>query len=586
MLKLFVISAAAGLGCRDSTEPEPEPEPEFDDAEILAVYPQGIASGDPTATSVILWTRVEPEPGTEAEDIMLSFEVARDEAMTELVATGELTVSPDADHTVHIKLTDLEPASSYHYRFRARGVPSWIGRTRTAPLPDAEVPVRFAAACCQDYVARHLHAYRELASLEDAGRPIDFVLFLGDYVYEYETGSDTSFMARDTERIVLPDGLEVKPGVLAAVSLADYRTLYRIYKSDPDLREAHRRHPFVITWDDHEFANDCWQDYANDFDGLAGEEQSTTRRERATQAWFEYSPVDLEYLQATGFPGDIRVYRALRWGAHVELFATDQRYYRSDHVVPEGPADPEVGKILENSPLGSRVLAIKSVFDEREAAAAPTMLGAEQLAWLIAGLTGSTASWKLWGSQALVAQMALDLTEFENLPDAFRQLFYFKLDHWDGYRSERAQILAAVADTPDVVVISGDIHGFYASRLYVDFDADPGAGIEPAAIEFTGSAISSSSLQEQVDTIVASQPLLTPLFGDLVAMFDDNLRSTNGHFEHVDSSGLGIMIVEADADELRAELIAVSDVFDPDPSSVTRRRFALARGSKLIESRD
>jgi alkaline phosphatase D len=208
------------------------------------------------------------------------------------------------------------------------------------------------------------------------------------------------------------------------------------------------------------------------------------------------------------------------------------------------------------------------------------MLGAEQRAWLIDGLTGSSASWKLWASPLMVAQMVLDLTTFETLPAAFRQPFYFKVDHWDGFRSERAQILAAVADVPDVVVLSGDLHGFYASHLHVDFD-DPSAS--PAAVEFTVSAISSASLQEQVEKIVASEPLLTPLFAGLVEMFDDNLRTSNAHFAHVDSAGLGLMIVEASSTELRAELVSVRDVFEPEPSQWSRTRFTVARGTKQIQ---
>jgi alkaline phosphatase D len=439
--------------------------------------------------------------------------------------------------------------------------------------------VRFAVASCQDYLGRYYHAWRALAEQADE---LDFVLFLGDYIYEYTRYPELQEPTPE-RRVELPDGLVIDEaeGIVAARTLADYRAIYRKVRSDPDLREIHRLVPFVAIWDDHEHANDAWQDHAVDFDGAQGDERDTARREAATRAWFEHVPVDVAYDAAAGFPNDIVTYRTLRWGRALELVLTDQRYYRADHLIPEGPADPEVGKFLENSPLGSRTFVIKEPFDTREAAAMPTMLGATQREWLIAALRASDARWKLWGSALMVAQMALDLRSIEGVPATFQQLYYFKTDQWDGFRSERAQILAALADVPGLVVLSGDLHGFYAAELRVDPDDLDAA---PVAVEFTVAGISSISLYEQVAAVVATNPLLAATgLGSVVPMFDAVLRTTCPHFVHARSDGYGAAIVAAEPDALAVEFIAVEGVREAVYGGVaSRTRFRVATGSPRI----
>jgi alkaline phosphatase D len=201
-----------------------------------------------------------------------------------------------------------------------------VGRTRTAPLPDADVPVTLAFTSCQDYVGRWYHAWRALADRADE---IDFVLFLGDYIYEYEQFPDLQ-VPKPGREVQLPDGLVVDEanGVVAARTLADFRHLYKVIRSDADLRRIHQLCPFVIIWDDHEHGNDCWQDHTADFNDLQGDEKDTTRREAATRAWYEMVPVDVPFTPERGYPDDIVTWRGLRWGRHVEMWLTDQRYYR------------------------------------------------------------------------------------------------------------------------------------------------------------------------------------------------------------------------------------------------------------------
>lgn len=576
------------IRCQDELHhdyPQDGPPPISDPEDVLRVFPQGLASGDPRPDSVVLWTRVQPPAGRAGESFDVRYYVL-DDAGEAPAITGTLRAAPEADHTVRLKLVELAPYTTYHYRFEALGVWSDTGRTRTAPEPEQDVTPRFAVASCQEYVGRWYHAWRALVELEEGEGAVDFVLFLGDYIYE--TIADPRFQPLASERALsLPDGLPLDDapdtGNLAAYTLADYRALYRQYRADPALRRAHARYPFIAIWDDHEFTNDAWQDVANEFDERDGEERQTARREAATRAWFEYLPVDLEHDSSARFPEDIRTYRALRYGRHVELLLTDLRYYRDDHLIPEGPLAPDVGKFLEHSPLGARVLAIKPAFDALEAEVRPTMLGATQRDWLLDAARGSTATWKLWASALMVAQLVVDLSAFDQLPALLRNAYYFKPDQWDGFRSERAALLAALQDVENLVVLSGDLHGFYAAHLRPDFD-EPDA---PAtAVEFTTAGISSISLLEQLALFTSQDPALATLgLGEIVPLFDDNVRAHGSHFVHADSARYGLALVVARAGELDVELLELDAVTSPEYSPpARRRRFRVRSGTSAIES--
>jgi alkaline phosphatase D len=548
-----------------------------DDDVVDRTFPQGVASGDPTPDGVLLWTRVEAAS-------RVRYEVARDDAFRDVVASGDAEVSATRDRTVRIDIGGLAAGTTYWYRFvaigegTAYGVVSPVGRTRTAPAPDADVPVRIALASCQDFAGRWFHAWRALLDRDD----VDLVLFIGDYIYE--TVGHLGVAPPPERTLELPDGMALDDplkGDRAAVTLEDYRALYRQYRRDPDLRAAHARFPFVTIWDDHEFANDCWQDHATDFDDRMGDELRTERREAATRAWYEHHPIRRPYEPGAGFPGDLSVQRALRWGRHVELVLLDERYHRDDHLVAEGPVDKPVGHFLQNSAFGSRTFVIKSAFDEREAAARPTMLGDAQRAWAIEAVNGSTATWKLLASPLVMAQMVIDLSAYESLPEMFRQRFYFKTDQWDGFRSERRALLEACAGVENLVVLSGDLHGFYAAELHADFDA-PG---EPLAVEFAVSAISAPTIDVQLTDVVAQTPILNALgLGALIPQFDANLLAANPHFGHAESRRNGLAIIDVSATEVQATFVEVGDVTRPSGGIAREVRFRTLAGSRRVES--
>jgi alkaline phosphatase D len=575
-LRLVVVSAGAPAISALATGCEGPPTEE--------VYPQGIASADPGPEKVLLWTRVQPEEGAPGARYDVTFEVALDEEFTEVVATGEAVAELAWDHTVRVRVDGLSPATRYFYRFEARGTKSLTGHTRTAPSPDADVPVRFALASCQDFIGRYYQSWAAL--LEEP--EVDFVLFMGDWIYE--TVNDPRHQVpKEGREVTLPDGLPLDnedPSNVAARSITDYRAIHRAVRTDPHLQEVCRRFPMICLWDDHEFTNDCWSDHANEFDGLAGAEQNPQRRLDATRGWFEYVPADVPYDPDAGFPDDITTYRRVRWGAHLDLILSDVRYYRDDHVVPEGPPAPDVGKLASNSPLGARIFARKPGFDIRETAALPTMLGAAQKQWLLDELAASDATWRVWGSPMLVAQMIVDLRDYETVSDAFRHVWYFKLDHWDGFRTERREILDAVeADgRGGFVVLSGDLHGFYASTLRADFD-DPES---PAmGVELQTSAISSITLFDQLEEIGADQPLLAAAgLIELVPQFDDELLRSGPHFVHADSATNGITILDVVATGIDAVFISldpevVRNVPDWD-GATTRVRLHIPRDEARI----
>jgi alkaline phosphatase D len=485
-----------------------------------------------------------------------------------VVRRGTATVDADGDGTVHVEVTGLSAATVYWYRFSGGGTTSQVGRTKTAPLPDADVSVRIAVASCQDFGGRWFHAWQSLALRDD----IDVVLFIGDYIYETIGHLDAKLPAGRTPTI--PDGLPLEDplkGQVAALTLADYRALYRQYRRDPDLQAVHARFPFVMLWDDHEFANDCWGDHATDFDDLYGDEASPERRAAATQAWFEYSPIRKRES----------IFRSFRWGRHADFVLIDERSYRDDIIVPEGPIDREVGHIMTNSAFGARTFVIKDAFDAREATKQPTMLGKQQREWAISTLTSSTATWKLLMSPLVMTQMVVDLTAFDQLPDTFRERYYFKTDQWDGYRSERRALLEATQSVDNLVVLSGDLHGFYAAELQLDPD-HPG---EPVCVEYAVSAVSAPTVDAQLYGVIEGNIFLKGLgVADLVPQFDDNLRASNPEIVHADSTHNGVALVDITAQAIEVQFIRTSDVTMPNGRETDVVKFRTRLGSRRASS--
>jgi alkaline phosphatase D len=370
-LRTVVISAGAAslgssmFGCGDGGRPTAE------------VFPQSVASGDPRDTSIVLWTRAVPI--VESEDAAVTLEVATDEAFGSRVtlSSAQLTARVDHDHCVRVKVTGLSAGTLYYYRFAHAGTLSHTGRFRTAPATGTDASVRFALASCQDRVGRYHNTLLRL--LDEDHDDLAFVVHLGDYVYE--TTGDPQFMMTGSERTVSfrapEEAIQLGAGEQAyysARSIGNYRDLYRTFRSDPILQRVHERFPFICTWDDHEFSDDCWQDVATSTDGVL-DEQDRARRVASDQAWLEYMPVatdlddegELRVDPAALFPTS-RIYRSFRFGRHLTLAITDFRSFRPDHPTPEEAYPGAV--ILDQSELEATFARLQADGELEDASAA------------------------------------------------------------------------------------------------------------------------------------------------------------------------------------------------------------------------
>jgi alkaline phosphatase D len=415
----------------------------------------GVASGYPTPSGFSLWTRLMNIPDPVA--VTVRWEVAADDAMRRVIASGEQAAEPAWAHAVHVDVQGLEPERWYWYRFSAGDAQSPIGRTRTAPVAaSAPERLRFAFASCQQYEQGYFGAYRHII----AGEP-DLVFFLGDYIYELSWGKE----------------LVRSHGAPEAYTLDEYRARYALYKSDPDLQAAHAACPWVVTWDDHEVDND----YADDRpeDGM-GREEFLRRRAAAYRAYFEHMPLP----QAMRPDGPrMRIYTHLDWGTLARFCVLDDRQYRSWHACPR-----------PGRRGGSNTVDVSEC--TRIASPGRSILGRAQERWLDGRLATSRARWNVLAQQTRMAQM-------DELPGPGRRAW---TDSWDGYPAARQRLLDSLAarKIQNPVVIGGDIHAFNVCQLKADFD-DPGSAV--VASEFVGTSITSQGWpQERINEYLPDNP--------------------------------------------------------------------------------
>ena len=553
----FVASAAvpAWVGCGDDDKPEPSGDGGVDSGATYE-FLQGVASGDPQQTSIMLWTRVTAKKSSKAE-ISLKLEVSKTDDFKQLEVDKDIEATIASDFTVRVLTTDLEAGTTYYYRFRAGSDLSRVGRTRTAPDKDAEVNVNFAWVSCQDYAANFYSSYRQLLN-DDEKKPeseqVQFVLHLGDFVYETRDAGFMTARNDDLEPVALKSKAG-KPRVVAefpsgggmtatgtnfAKTVEDYRHLYKTFLSDPDLQEARARWPFINTWDDHEFTDDGWQTQAN-YDRKASlDEPSQTRRVAGSQAWFEYVPAVLSDLGAGDVANDARdfkavevedvaytdvidvsepnnqkaihaitIYRNLRWGKHVDLVLTDSRSYRSDHALAE---DSSVNDLLTFHPRAALSKDAVNILDAgktanngsppdmagrfpntRKDSEPGTMLGAAQKAWWKSTMKASNATWRVWGNPVPLLRVQMDGSAVALISD---QLL-LSPDAWDGYNTERKELMAHLRDNQiyNVVSLSGDHHAHYAGVVFDDYDA---ATKKPIMVDIVAAGISSASQFEEI----------------------------------------------------------------------------------------
>lgn len=412
----------------------------------------GVASGDPLDDSVVIWTRLAPNPlqptSMPAVNVPVQWQVATDETMTQVVQQGEAIATPEFAHSVHVVVEGLNSDRPYWYRFRVADVESPIGRTKTLPAvnssPDA---LEFAFVSCQNYEHGYFTALRHLAA-ED----LDFVFHLGDYIYEYEYNPESN----PVRRHIGPEPTD----------LDSYRLRFALYKTDPDLQAAHAAFPFICTWDDHEVENDYADAESENFDPPA---EFLRRRAAAYQAYYEHLPLR-PWSRPQG--ANLRLYRCFNFGDLAQFHVLDTRQYRSDQSCDN------------NGKGGGQLISIAC---EERLNRDRTMLGRQQEQWLYEGLDSSNARWNVIAQQYLVSQL-------QQMRDG--EPFYWS-DSWDGYPISRQRLLDYIAQrqVTNPVFIGGDIHSFWVSDLKADFD-NPDSPI--VASEFVCTSISSRSIPHEL----------------------------------------------------------------------------------------
>jgi alkaline phosphatase D len=477
----------------------------FDVEDDNGVFAHGVASGDPLRDRVILWTRVTPRSNVRST-VPVRWKIAWDPAMRHVVDSGEVLTHAGRDFTVKVDARGLDPGKTYYYRFQAQGRKSPIGRTRTLPREGVN-NIRLAVASCSNYPFGFFNAYAAIARRAD----LDAVLHLGDYLYEYANGSFGDGTALG--RLVEPPR--------EIVGLNDYRLRHATYKSDPDLREAHRQHPFIAVWDDHESTNDAWRDGAeNHQPGTEGDWQ--TRKAHSIRAYHEWMPIRGK-LNAEG-----RIYRRFRFGDLADITMLDTRLFGRDRQAAS-PADIAT---IDN----------------------PTrqLLGHEQEQWLLHQLSDSQSDrvvWRLLGQQVMMAQLSLDFGASIANPD-----------QWDGYRPARNRLYDHLTTERigNVVVLTGDIHSSWGSDLTrnpFDGSYNPATGGGALGVEFVTPGITSPFLFPD-----------TPQGAEQAAAAARQIRAISPHMKFVELFRRGYLLLDVDRTRVQGEWYFPRSIRERDPA--------------------
>ncbi len=498
------------------------------------VFQHGVASGDPLAHRVILWTRVTPRrPHPRVE---VRYVVATDPRLRRVVARGRFVTTPQRDYTVKVDAAGLRPGTTYYYRFFTEGGRSPVGRTRTLPVGPTP-SLRMAVVSCSNHAAGYFNAYARIAQRAD----LDLVMHLGDYLYEYGAGQYGSVRTPEPATEML--------------TLADYRLRHAQYKRDADSQAMHRQHPLVAIWDDHETANNAWTGGAeNHTEGTEG--TWAARVAAALQAYYEWMPVrELDRAQPR------RNQRAYAFGDLADLVMLEERL--------SGRSQPLEGSIP--TPFGAAFTQSGAFLDPSR-----QLLGAEQEAWLFQRLRTSPARWKMLGQGVMFAQLKVP---GYGLPNAVGGGLFLNADQWDGYQPARDRVYEVIkgsatqAPVDNVVVLTGDIHSAWAADLSSDPNNpvvatggyDPATGEGSCAVEFVGTSISSPGIDTDTDGAIAGA-----------------LRSSNPHFKYINLHRRGYMLLDVTHERAVAEWWQVDTVASPSNIETFAVAFETVAGSNRL----
>ncbi|GAA1925167.1 alkaline phosphatase D family protein [Nocardioides marmoribigeumensis] len=513
-------------------------------------FRHGVASGDPTPHQVVLWTRVTPteaaQPGSGAgPQVRVRWQVARDARFTRVVSSGSQTTGPARDHTVKVDAGGLSPATTYFYRFSYDGVHSPVGRTRTAPAHDADnARLRFGVASCANWQAGWFSAYRHLADRDD----LEFVLHLGDYVYEYGPGEYGMGIGNvDVRRHDPPHEM---------VTLADYRRRHAQYKTDPDLRRLHARHPFVLTWDDHERMDNSWR--AGGVNHDASEGSFAARSAAAYKAYDEWMPVRLSGTSALG--DGTRIHRRLTFGRLAQLSLLDLRTYRDEQVAlpVDSPTLDDPGR---------------------------TITGDAQMSWLKRTLDDQHCLWRLVGNPVMIAPVRAP-SLYSGLLDKVNQATNgtvplptdgppYNTDQWDGYTADRKELYQHLRDqgVNNAVFLTGDIHSSWACDLPVDAAAYRLTG-GSVGTEFVCTSVTSNNLKD----ITGTPPRTSSLAVEAA------VTTANPHVKFLNFDDHGYAVVDITRRRLQVDYFKISARDDRKATSTRMASWATTVNSNKVHA--
>ncbi|ENP8450971.1 alkaline phosphatase [Vibrio parahaemolyticus] len=528
-----------------------------DDNESVAVsFEHGVASGDPTQTQVIIWTRVT----TAASYVDVSWQVASDMEFSNVVQSGVFTTDTGRDFTVKVDVQNLNANSQYYYRFIVGEMMSEVGQTQTLPEDGVE-KASMAVVSCANYPAGYFHVYREILNQHEQS-PFDVVLHLGDYIYEYGAGG---YASEDAAAL----GREPSKGA-ECITLDDYRKRYAQYRQDADLQALHAKLPMIAVWDDHELANDTWKNGAENHQDDEG--SFIDRRAAAAAAWTEWLPVRENTFS------NMLIYRQFSFGNLVNLMMLDTRLVGRDKPLDyfslSAPTMEAIGGLVAQSRSADREL-----------------LGTEQLAWLMNEFNTHDAKWNVLGQQVLMSRMELPssvmtamfqlftsteekkteallavntaITGYLADPSADPISLPYNLDAWDGYYVEREKVYQLVkASSGNFVCLAGDTHNAWASEL-------KDVSNNPIGVEFATSSVSSPGLEEYL----ALDPVA-------IAQMEYTLPHLVSELQWADIKQRGFMRVTFTADAAQSTWYLVSTIKDKK-YQVTTKSASTTNGTTL-----
>ncbi|OZG73069.1 phosphodiesterase [Hahella sp. CCB-MM4] len=547
--------AADALNWKASSAAAPLPVNDHDPSNIFDL---SVASGDPTSSGVMLWTHIRASQYEASEK--LYFQVATDSGFNNIVVEGMVNgedLDSRRDHTVKIDLDgQLQSDRYYYYRFLYKGTASRTGRCKTAPAIGYDLSsVKFAVLTCQDYTNGYYGALNYVA--EDTS--IDFVLHMGDFIYESVGDPRFQDLPFEDRLIALPSGFTV------AMNLEDYRHLYRSYRQDPFLQKAMENHTWILTTDDNETSNDCYWDYQFDTLGCPDHPYTTDpqfnnrldlKRQLkldSQRAWLEYAPARVQVNEDATHPHEYsRIYRNFQFGDLVNLSMLDTRTYRTPHPCGEGD-------FLERYvPLGCTNLENPN----------QSMMGQQQREWLIDTWSASHSRWNVLGNQTYMGRLGIEVGDKIKLP--------FNVDAWDGYEAERQILMNEVRsnNVDNFVVLTGDLHTYMASQVKKDYaDLSFWHLDNQVGVEFMTPSITSAGLSDMVTKSCPDPEVANFL---LQALSESALRLTNPHVKMFNSTQHGYSTIEFKKDY--CEWIAYS--VNKNINSGDQGRNAIARFRK------